>query len=89
MRSRSLANFVGIVVSFLNVLLIRLRSLLLAEADPLTGGATKGSAIKIKFLPYREVTPCRRHLPIEMVFVLLQSRPVLLILNFRLIHYKS
>jgi hypothetical protein len=32
MRIRSLANFVGNVVSFLNVLVIRLRSLLLAAA---------------------------------------------------------
>jgi hypothetical protein len=32
MRFRSLANFVGIVVGFLNVLIIRLRSLLLAAA---------------------------------------------------------
>jgi hypothetical protein len=31
-NSLSLANFVGIVVGFLNVLLIRLRSLLLAAA---------------------------------------------------------
>jgi hypothetical protein len=33
MRFRSKANFVGIVVGFLNVLLIRLRSLLLAPAE--------------------------------------------------------
>ena len=33
--SLSLANLVGSVVGFLNVLIIRLRSLLLAEADPL------------------------------------------------------
>jgi hypothetical protein len=32
MRIRSLANFVGIVVGFLNVCKIRLRSLLLAAA---------------------------------------------------------
>jgi hypothetical protein len=32
MRFRSLANFVGIVVGFLNVLIIRLRSFLLAAA---------------------------------------------------------
>ena len=32
MRFRSLANFVGIVVGFLNVSVIRLRSLLLAAA---------------------------------------------------------
>jgi hypothetical protein len=32
MRFRSEANFVGVVVSFLNVLEIRLRSLLLAAA---------------------------------------------------------
>jgi hypothetical protein len=32
MRPRSLANFVGSVVGFLNVFIIRLRSLLLAAA---------------------------------------------------------
>jgi hypothetical protein len=34
-KSLSLANFVGCVVGFLDVLVIRLRNLLLAEADPL------------------------------------------------------
>ena len=32
MRFRSLVNFVGVVIGFLNVLIIRLRSLLLAAA---------------------------------------------------------
>jgi hypothetical protein len=41
--------------------------LLLAEADPLTGCATKGRAIKIKFLFYSEVTPKRWQLKSKMV----------------------
>jgi hypothetical protein len=62
-----MANFVGFVVGFLIVLLIRLRGLLLAAALSFDRMRKQRARNKNKFLPYREVTPIRRQLPIEMV----------------------
>jgi hypothetical protein len=61
-----LANFVGIVVGFFNVWEIRLRRLLLAAALSFDRVRNQRARNKNNFLPYREVTPGRRQLQIEM-----------------------
>jgi hypothetical protein len=66
-NSLSLANFVGIVVGFLNVFSYTPRHLLLAASLSFDRMCNRRAHNKNNFLPCREVTPSRRQLPIEMV----------------------